>query len=487
MKENMFENLEKRTNVYLLFLNILFFTYYLILSFYSRTHYDDLHFLWMLKNMSVNDFVSDMYFNRSGRFAGYFLYGVIFKIIIYFNEYRFVPILFWFFGATICWYVTKSFLKSISSFLLFNAVALFYNLYVLTNIDFAVFNWLCAICFYMYAPFLILTLYLLNKKRIYWYQWFILILISIFLGGGQEAFTPVVLLVFVFNVFYYLKQFKYKLFDTIKDIRVQKIVAFGFIVLICFIIVVIGPGNYIRMQLSEFVKPTSLSGYISGFSNAISMFLYFVSFYLPYYIILGTVFLYIGLCLPKDSLKINLSYTKIISISILVYCIYFLLSAFPNVYLWSGFGIQRNYTHVVFFTILFICFQAFMYGHFKVKLVRRKLVLFIINFGVAILCLIMIFNLYNDTISAHKYAQSFDNRIVLLEKLNKEGATDIVSVDPISVPYTIDTKFFFYMLIGKKNNLKPLLYYISDTDKEPNEYAYHLQKVFGFNFLIKLK
>lgn len=485
--------IKDRTNIFLLVLNVLFFIYYILLSFYTRLHYDDLHFMWMLKKMSVGEFVSVMYYNNSGRFAGYFLYGIIFKIILFFNEYRFFPILFWFIGVSICWYVAKSIFKNIAPFLLLNTVLLFYNLYVLTNIDFAVFNWLCAMGFYLYAPFLILILYLLNKRQFNLFLWFVLILLAIFLGGGQEAFTPVVLVVLFLNGLYYLKQYSYKFSNAIKDIRVRKIVIAGFIMLFCFIIVIIAPGNYVRMKLPEFVTPSNITGFISGFANAIIMFLYFISFYLPYYVFLATVFLFIGLSIPKNSLKIISNYTQIVLISIFVYSVYLIFSVFPSVYLWSGFGIQRNYTHVVFFTMLFICFHSFIFGYFKANLIRLKLVVFFMNFGIVILICIMIVNLYNDTISARKYANSVDKRIELLERLNKEGVTGLVYVDPVSIPYTVDTKYMFYKLIGSKNNPQSVLYYISDTDtdtdtvKEPNEYAYHLQKVYGFNFQIKLK
>jgi len=75
-----------KTNILLLLLNLLFFTYYVLLAFYSRPHYDDLHFLWKLKQMSIGEYVSDMYFSRSGRFVGYFLNGLVFKTILYFGE-----------------------------------------------------------------------------------------------------------------------------------------------------------------------------------------------------------------------------------------------------------------------------------------------------------------------------------------------------------------------------------------------------------------
>lgn len=72
-------NLEKNNRItvaikwMLVATNIAFLVYYIALAFYSRPHYDDLHFMWKLQKMSIFDYIKDMYFSRSGRFGAYFL------------------------------------------------------------------------------------------------------------------------------------------------------------------------------------------------------------------------------------------------------------------------------------------------------------------------------------------------------------------------------------------------------------------------------
>ena len=60
----------------LIVLNALFIVYWCILTYYSPLHYDDLHFLWKVREMSIFEYVKDMYFTRSGRFVGYAVNGV---------------------------------------------------------------------------------------------------------------------------------------------------------------------------------------------------------------------------------------------------------------------------------------------------------------------------------------------------------------------------------------------------------------------------
>ena len=43
----------------LVVLNVLFLIYWSILAYYSRLHYDDLHFLWKMREMSVFDYVKE--------------------------------------------------------------------------------------------------------------------------------------------------------------------------------------------------------------------------------------------------------------------------------------------------------------------------------------------------------------------------------------------------------------------------------------------
>ena len=49
----------------LLATNIAFLVYFVVLAIYARPHYDDLHFMWKMQEMSIFDYVKDMYFSRS--------------------------------------------------------------------------------------------------------------------------------------------------------------------------------------------------------------------------------------------------------------------------------------------------------------------------------------------------------------------------------------------------------------------------------------
>ena len=471
----------------LITVNVLFAGYFLILAYYSRFHYDDLHFLWKLKEMSIGGYVSDMYVSRSGRFVAYALNGVVFRTILLVGEHRFLPILFGAIGFFSLWIVAKSLLKDISSKLVFLSVLFAYNLSILTNIDFAVFNWLCAMSYYWLAPLLVLLLHLIIKQKLTVAEWFFFILISVFLGGGQEAFTPIVMISIFSYALLMLRNENFSLKKSIIKPPFQKSIISLIILLVCLIVVVVAPGNYARLAADEFSSPKNVMEFIIGMAKAVGMFSYYQFFYIPYYVILALIFCYIGFLSKKLGQLISMSYWKLVMFSSFVFLIYLMLSVLPSVYLWNGFGIQRNYTHVVFMLVVFISFQAFIFGYFKIKPKYSIRFTYAVTIGLVIMIGIMTSNIIQDGKSANRYATSVDNRIERLKLLQKQGMKEIVEVSPIEIPYTTDPKYIIFNLFGKKSNPHPVLYYISDTETEPNEYASHLKKVYQFDFSIKLQ
>jgi len=473
----------KKLEFLIIIINLVFLTYYVILAVFSRPHYDDLHFLWKLREMSIYEYVMDMYYSRSGRFIAYAINGIVFKTINILDAHWFFPIVFWFIGVGLSIYSLCKLARIKLSFFVASIVALFYNIFVLTNIDFAVFNWLCALSYYILVPAMLalLALLLSNKKSII--EYIAIVVISIFLGGGQESFTPIVLAVLFSIMFFHLYKNNYNIGETLKSYIVIKLISSVIIMLVLFAIVIIAPGNYNRLGMDEFSTPKSILEYISGFINAITMFMYYIVFYVPYYFVLALIIF------KQTHNKYNsckLIQKDYFIASVVIFAVYMTLAVIPSVYLWGGFGIQRNYTHLVFVTMLFIIYWL-QFLFFKLIKINQKAINFSTLLGTLILLGIMTINIFIDTKSAKKYAIDVDKRIDLVLHYNKSGSTKNLALDTLSVPYTIDVKYILFKALGKKSNPNPVLYYISDTSDNPNEYAYHFRKYYKLNFDIVIK
>ena len=458
-----------------LVLNLLFLAYWIVLALYSRPHYDDLHFLWKMREMTIFEYVKEMYLTRSGRFVAYAINGIMASVTNVVGFHQLWAIFYYALGIVICIIAINGIDLPISKTARFAGVCLFYNLYVLTNIDFPVFYWLCAMTYYLCFPIACLTFVYLNKSSLNWKEWIVLIVSAVFLGGGNEAFTPVFLIVmFICGLYWWYSQ-KWDIRKTWKLPQVQRIVWVSLLILFVLIIVVVAPGNYVRMNGdSQFSHPDSLVGWGRATIEAMVMFSYFMAFYIPYLLVLFLLAFCVG-----SRLSVRLARKKIVYIICIIsgFFVYLMASCIPNVFLFGGFGVQRTYTHVVCALLLTVCSIGLVSGIGKSDS-WAKWGSFI---GAISLIVIMFLNLYNDTPTARHYAQAVDERVEQLNMLQAKGQIESVKVSALPVPYTEDSKHFLLKSVGI-DSPKSVLYYISDTDVEPNEYEFHMKKLLGLDF-----
>lgn len=468
----------KSIEILLLVLNALFIIYYLMLAIYSQPHYDDLHFMWKMNEMSIYDYVKEMYLSRSGRFVAYGLNGVIFSVVNIVGYHQFWPIVFYIIGVLICCKTAKECIKSIDSTVLFNVILLIYNIYILINIDFSVFNWLCAMSYYLLAPSCCLLFCYLNKSILKWYDYVVLSLLVIFLGGGQEAFTPVVLLIMFFNGLFYWQKNNWEIKATWDLPQIRRIVYVAIAMIILLLIVVVAPGNYARMaDTSQFIHPVGIIGWIKSIVHANGMYLYFMIFYIPYMFILFTITYLLGNRYGTRCLN-RIQKIKIVFLLLFSLFIYTLVSSLPNVYLYGGFGIQRSYTHCVFMLLLCVAVCGYVLGDTERK---TNIPSFVAIIGLLTFISIMSINIHNDIPVAQQYSDAVNARIEHLQELQINGNKDVVVVKELPKPEVNDIKSYLFTLLGKTTS-KSSLYYISDSDTVPNEYMYHFKKVYGLDF-----
>lgn len=459
----------------LVLLNILFFVYWAILAFYSQLHYDDLHFLWKMRELSVFEYVKEMYFSRSGRFVGYAVNGIVSNITDALGFHQLWSIFYYVWGIGTCWLVIKDVKLPVSRFTKFIGICFFYNLFVLTNIDFPVFYWPCAMGYYISFPLTCLLLKYLNEEKLKWWQWTLLVVITIMFGGGNETFTPIVLLIMFVNGMWLWHSKDWNVKETWTLPQVRRIVWVAVALLVLWAIVVVAPGNYVRMNTGEeFTHPLGIFGWLKAMIKAVVMFFWFMAFYCPYYLVAFALAYYLG---SKSDVQLPISKMKIIMWVAVAFLVYLLVSALPNVYLYNGFGVQRNYTHVVFLWMLVIVMIGFVMG------VGRKAIGFgwFSLLGILTLMVVMCVNIKQDTPSARLYGKAVDARIERLSELKEKGQTGTVEVEPLPIPYTEDVKHFVLSRLGK-DIPKAVLYYISDTDTVPNEYEYHMKRVLNLDF-----
>lgn len=467
--------LDKTILVCLIVVNTLFLVYWGILAYYSQLHYDDLHFLWKMREMSVFDYVKEMYYSRSGRLVGYTINGVVSVVTDKVGFHQLWALFYYALGLGICWLVVKDERLPVTRIALFLGICFVYNLYILTNIDFPVFFWLCAMPYYLLLPMACLLLKYLNMEKLNGWQWMILMITAVLIGGGNEAFTPIVLLLMFVSGMYWWSSQGWKVKNTWSLPQVRRIVWTAILMLVLFAIVVAAPGNYARMSdTTQFIHPNGFFGWIMAIGDAVVMFFYFMAFYVPYYLIVFALAYYFG---GKMNVELPKSKTKIVAGLLLVFIVYLVISSLPNVYLYGGFGIQRSYTHVVFAMMLTVLTIGFILGVGRKNIISGRCAVA----GMAVLAFVMCLNIIKDTPKARAYGKAVDERIDYLCALRDNGQKEMVEVPPLPIPYTEDPKHFMLHLIGKESP-RSVLYYISEADTVPNEYEYHMKRVLDLDF-----
>lgn len=72
----------------LITLNVLFLVYWIGLSMNYCLHYDDVHFMWKLREYSIFEYVREMYMSRGGNFVGYGINGIVFSLSNRIGDYH---------------------------------------------------------------------------------------------------------------------------------------------------------------------------------------------------------------------------------------------------------------------------------------------------------------------------------------------------------------------------------------------------------------
>lgn len=475
MRTRDFSIINKLFLISLLILDVLFLVYWVLLAVYSQPHYDDLFFLWKTRDISVFNYVKEMYFARSGRFVAYFINGIVSFVTLKTGFHQFWAIIYYILGIGLCWAVVKDYFLTISKKTRFLVLCLLYNLYILTSLDFPVFYWLCAMSYYLLLPAMCLFIKYLLKDSLRWYQWLIFGLLVIFLGGGNEAFTPIVLLVMFIIALHFFKNNKWIIKNTWNLPQVKKIVFSAVLLSFLLLIVVVAPGNYVRMSdVSLFSHPSGVVGWAKAYFEACGMFVYFSTFYIPYYTVVFSMAFYLG---GKSQLQLPYSKTKTILLIIICFALYLVISTTPNVYLYNGFGLQRLYIPTVAVLLIMVFSCGYVLGIGKSSLFAKTYSLF----GIIALSIIMGINVITDIPSAKKYCDAVNERVELLCQLRDSGQKETIIVQPLPKPYTEDAKHLILKTFGKETP-KSTLYYLSETSQIPTEYVWHMKKLYHLDF-----
>ena len=467
-------------------LNAIFLVYYCGLAVNMRLHYDDIHFLYCAQEQNLWDYLDWVWFDRSGRMTVYAMNWIFSTITNHVGVYWFWPILYMGFGWLLCWIFVRELPIVISTVKKWMLLIMVYNLYILTAVDFAVFYWPCAMQYYIIGPATLAIMGYAIRKEMKWYQWVMAIFVVGLVGFGYEYWIPMALLMLFFVGLCYWKEQQWNIAKTWEKPQVKRVVLFAVLLVIGFLTITSAPGMHRRVEdgaIDEgMVHPEGLVAMCKAYAKVLGTLIYFQLFYLPYYIVLGLVTMYVG-ARAEDRIAETGKIIKWLSVAvasvILVACV-------EPAYIYGGFGIQRFYTPLILLMVLYFAAMGYLIGHKCARLKESKWLSGGSMTGLVVMCAIMVTNIVIDFPISKRYADAVDARKEYLFKMRDEGYTGVLELEQIECPYTIDTKYVFFKPLDKKTP-RPAIYYYSDVEDPPTEYSKYVPKAFHLNFEIKCK
>lgn len=462
-------------------LNAIFLVYYCGLAVNMRLHYDDIHWLYSAQEQNLWEYLNWVWFDRSGRMSVYAMNWIVSTITNSIGYYWFWPLIYMLFGLLLCWIFVRELPIPISGFKKFLVLVLIYNLYILTAVDFAVFYWPCAMQYYMIGPATLALVGYAVRKELQWYQWLFATVVVAIVGLGYEYWTPIALLILFFVGLYYWKNQQWNIKQTWMQPQVRRIVYMAVLLLIGFAITISAPGMYRRVEggaVDEgMIHPDSLPAMCLAYGKAIWMLLYYQLFYLPYYLVLAIIMMYMGI-----NARSPLSNTKSIMkwISIITACIIAIACVEPA-YIYGGFGIQRFYTPLILLLVFYFAAMGYLIGCRNSEKKDAIWPTFLSIIGLICLSVIMIGNIIIDFPISKQYAEAVDARKEYVLKKRDEHYTGTLELEKIECPRSIDVKYVVFSLFGRQT-VRPAIYYYSDVEDSSNDYSVFVRKAYHLDF-----
>jgi hypothetical protein len=281
-------NLKSRFTILLFWTTaITAFSFLTMVELFNRLTLDDLLYANLLKDKSIWHLIMEMYNGWSGRFMAFFFNGIQMKSNTLFHSL--IPF-------SIFLYLVNIFLisKSLNNFfkidirrcILFSII--FFQLYVYSMLNISSYFWMCT---KFYTFLICLTLFALsdlicNKKESI-FNYIILFISFAFLGCSYEIFAPIILLFIGLSLLYKFVTLKYDIKQLFA--RNHKLVFSFFAGTFFFFIMLIAPGNLVRLALHKADSDLSLIQFLkTSIINSFQLIklLFLKSYYFFLFIIL---------------------------------------------------------------------------------------------------------------------------------------------------------------------------------------------------------
>lgn len=439
----------KKFQLYFLIVNFSLLFYFIGIAYYNLPTNDDWGFLNNIEKNGIPSFVNYSYNTWQGRFSYYYIFSFFLKIYKITNTTIPIIAIIILFGISSIYYFLKKIIVISDNKTIFLLSIFAFNISILGALDFTTLFWICASAYYIifYSTLFLLTFFF-NKQK--YFDLLGVLICSIIIGGGAEAYTSFVILFLFLLIGYVYFKYNVKLSNLSNQNLFLKILLALVVMCPSFLIMIKAPGNLVRMNLYKQSNSINLLLY-----NSLKPYFQFLIYLFPkflFYFLITIPFAYFGAVLKNKGFffEFNFKMRNFIFSLILLFIFYY-VSLLPGVYATSLMTPLRALVHLTYITIFFFAYWGFVYGY---SYSSNKLILSTHNCLVIFLFLIFIINISVDLPKMKEYRKSLNERRVYLSSLKtkKINSDSVIYVEPLIISSYTNFSSYFYSIFDQIKN-----------------------------------
>src|SRR5258706_9778746 len=371
--------------------NIFFLSYVLTVGYYNRLSLDDYAYLGAMRD---NGFLSPFtywYSHWQGRFGPQFLLNFVFLVYDVTSNLLFYPILLSsLFAYSI--YQILNYYFSLPKRVLLNYSILLFAALLLTGFELSTFFWVNASTMYFGGMlFALLGIVFILKENQSYFRYVVVAICFLYAGSSSEHVGILACFLLFSASFISFYKLDWNFRNFIANPTNKRLLVALFFCSVAFIIMILAPGNKIRIAASAQVNDPIL---LLKKTYKATMFVCGHLFYkLPYFITFIPPFLLFGSFLkPSKTHNLSVGFVLVICAIAILSLIY--TGNLPMAYTHNGAGPLRAYVYITFSVVCFLFLICFYIGrHYRSRL---KYLVVVSILSLAILFVMLFYTFYME-------------------------------------------------------------------------------------------
>ena len=371
---------KKSTNIYslvtsiaLVFAVVCSTAYLLMLGRYNVLISDDFGFISIVDNKGALGMMQDVYINQQSRFSAFLVLGWILKVFGHSSNLIGYTVLLLLLGYGVMFYALRNITEIRNKWLLVGCGILITNMSVMAYLELSTFYWICCALYTLssYAAIILITVIFFSKRK-EWSRWIAVLVSSLYISGGAENFTPVIIAVIGVTLLCQMVRNHTWIFWSTTE---QRMLLVSLLILSAgFVAVVFGPGTTNRALGGEtgYMDHFALFSLMKKFISASFVFSMRLVSRGVYYMLLFPIGVLMGQQLPESQDGI---WKKMGILSLIVIGIILLAIAAP-VFGMGWYAPLRAYSFVSFLVSAWVVYWGILVGKKRRKISVSILAIF---------------------------------------------------------------------------------------------------------------